>query len=122
MQFQFSKEYSDEEACIFQLISNKKNDFLNFFVDFFMDLPGFMTIYKDKFFSRIKDFIDDNNYILALKEKFNKKCDENKNCIKNEENNELLGLKRKRIEENIFSFFIFTLSKLNSSLFSIIWG
>ena len=120
MQFQFSKEYSDEEACIFQLISNKKNDFLNFFVDFFMDLPGFMTIYKDKFFSRIKDFIDDNNYILALKEKFNKKCDENKNYIKNEDNNELLGLKRKRIEENILSAYAKELKLLENDYPQII--
>ena len=120
MQFQFSKEYSDEEACIFQLISNKKNDFLNFFVDFFMDLPGFMTIYKDKFFSRIKDFIDDNNYILAIKEKFNKKCDENKNYIKNEDNNELLGLKRKRIEEKILSAYAKELKLLENDYPQII--
>ena len=45
--FKMTKEYSDEEACIFQLISNKKKQFLNFFTDFFINLPGFVTIYKD---------------------------------------------------------------------------
>ena len=99
--FKFSKEYSDEESCIFQLISNKKNDFLNFFSDFFMDLPGFMAIYKDKFFSRIKDFIDDKNYIFALKDKFNKKCSETKTSEKDSEKNDFLGLKRKRNKDSI---------------------
>ena len=98
--FKFSKEYADEESCIFQLISNKKNDFLNFFTDFFMDLPGFMTIYKDKFFSKIKDFIDDKNYIFALKDKFTKKYIENKNSEKEEDKTDLLGLKRKRNKDN----------------------
>ena len=119
-QFQFSKEYSDEEACIFQLISNKKNDFLNFFVDFFMDLPGFMTIYKDKFFSKIKDFIEDKNYILSLKEKFEKKCDENNKEKELVEKNDMLGLKRKRTEENILSAYAAELKLLENDYPQII--
>lgn len=98
--FQYSKEYSDEEICIFQLISNKKREFLNFFSDFFMDLPGFMTIYKDKFFSKIKDFIDDNNYIFILKNKFDKKFNVNNNTNIDKEIKNYLGIKRKRKKTN----------------------
>ena len=98
-----TKEYSDEEACIFQLISNKKKQFLNFFTDFFINLPGFVTIYKDKFFSKIKDFIDDNNYIFSLKDEYLKKYPENNKNQNNditEGKNGFLGLKRKRYKEN----------------------
>ena len=101
--FKMTKEYSDEEACIFQLISNKKKQFLNFFTDFFINLPGFVTIYKDKFFSKIKDFIDDNNYIFSLKDEYLKKYPENNKNQNNditEGKNGFLGLKRKRYKEN----------------------
>ena len=118
--FKFSKEYSDEESCIFQLISNKKNDFLNFFTDFFMDLPGFMTLYKDKFFTKIKDFIDDKNYIFALKDKYNKKYNENKTSEKDSEKNDLLGLKRKRSKQNVVSAYDTELKLLESDYPQII--
>ena len=103
--FQLSKEYSEEEACVFQLISNKKKLFFDFFTDFFLDLPGFITIYKEKFFSRIKDFIDDKDYIFDLEQKYKMKYPENHlnlefnnnvNVNSNKEENNLLGNKRER--------------------------
>ena len=112
--FQLSKQYSEEEACVFQLISNKKKEFFDFFTDFFIDLPGFITIYKEKFFSRIKDFIDDKNYIFDLEQKYKSKYPEGNmqlylnnngtNNIKKEEQkeeNNLLGNKRERPMDNI---------------------
>ena len=112
--FQLSKQYSEEEACVFQLISNKKKEFFNFFIEFFIDLPGFITIYKEKFFSRIKDFIDDKDYIFDLEQKYKSKYPEsnmqlylnniNINNIKEEEQkeeNNLLGHKRERPKDNI---------------------
>ena len=112
--FQLSKQYSEEEACVFQLISNKKKEFFNFFTDFFIDLPGFITIYKEKFFSRIKDFIDDKDYIFDLEQKYKSKYPEGNmqlylnnngaNNIKKEEQkeeNNLLGNKRERPMDNI---------------------
>ena len=118
--FKFSKEYADEESCIYQLISNKKNDFLNFFTDFFMDLPGFMTIYKDKFFSKIKDFIDDKNYIFSLKDKFTKKYNENKNSEKEDDKTDYLGIKRKRNKDNALSAYDTELKLLESDYPQII--
>ena len=113
--FQLSKEYSEEEACVFQLISNKKKLFFDFFTDFFIDLPGFITIYKDKFFSRIKDFIDDKDYIYELEQKYKSKypesnmfIDSNDNIHANytqeeeqKEENNLIGNKRERPKDNI---------------------
>ena len=110
--FQLSKEYSEEEACVFQLISNKKKLFFDFFTDFFLDLPGFITIYKEKFFSRIKDFIDDKDYIFDLEQKYKMKYPENHlnlefnnnvNVNSNKEKNNLLGNKRERSKENTLS-------------------
>ena len=63
------KEYENEEKCVFQLISNKKSEFINFFGEIIINLPGFMTIYKDKFFARLVEFIDDKNYVNDLKNK-----------------------------------------------------
>ena len=63
------KEYDNEEKCVFQLISNKKNEFINFFGEIIINLPGFMTIYKDKFFARLIEFIGDKNYVNDLKNK-----------------------------------------------------
>ena len=63
------KEYDNEERCVFQLISNKKNEFINFFGEIIINLPGFMTIYKDKFFARLSEFIGDKNYVNDLKNK-----------------------------------------------------
>ena len=74
-----------------------------------MDLPGFMTLYKDKFFSKIKDFIDDKNYIFTLKNNFNKKCEERDkskkidNSESSEDKNDFLGLKRNRAKEDKLS-------------------
>ena len=88
-----------------------------------MDLPGFMTIYKDKFFSRIKDFIDDKNYIFALKEKYNKKLEEKiKNNFKEneEEKIDFLGLKRKRLKEDKLSAYDLELKMLESDYPQII--
>ena len=114
--FQLSKQYSEEESCVFQLISNKKKEFFDFFIEFFIDLPGFITIYKEKFFSRIKDFIDDKDYIFDLEQKYKSKYPESylqlelKNNIKNVNNikkeeqideNNLLGYKRERSKDNI---------------------
>ena len=64
-----NKEYENEENCIFQLISNKKNEFINFFGEIIINFPGFMTIYKDKFFAKLNEFIGDKNYIEDLKSK-----------------------------------------------------
>lgn len=63
------KEYDNEEKCVFQLISNKKNEFINFFGEIIINLPGFMTIYKDKFFARLIEFLGDKNYVNDLKNK-----------------------------------------------------
>ena len=63
------KEYDNEEKCVFQLISNKKNEFINFFGEIIINLPGFMTIYKDKFFARLIEFLGDKNYVNELKNK-----------------------------------------------------
>ena len=89
-----NKELSNEETCLFQLISNKKNKFLQFFSEFFINLPGFLTIYKDKFFSKIKEYINDKNYINTLKDK----CHEISINYKyiDEVDDKYLGNKRKR--------------------------
>ena len=92
---EITKDYLNEESCIFQLISNKKAEFLNYF-DFFIQLPGFTSIYKDKFFSKIKDFIYDKNYIFNLKQKYTQKCEKHEDNAKND----YLGFKRKRFKED----------------------
>ena len=63
------KEYDNEEKCVFQLILNKKSEFINFFGEIIINLPGFMTIYKDKFFARLIEFVGDKNYVNELKNK-----------------------------------------------------
>ena len=93
-----NKELSNEETCLFQLISNKKNKFLQFFSEFFINLPGFLTIYKDKFFSKIKEYINDKTYINSLKDK----CHEISMNYKyiDEVDEKYLGNKRKREKLN----------------------
>ena len=104
--FKYSKEYLEEENCIFHLISNKKESFKNFFPEFFIDLPGFTSIYKDKFFSKLNELIDDEKLFFELFHKYESKIEKSENCVSNTDNinnkeiNEikknLLGLKRKR--------------------------
>ena len=93
-----NKELSNEEKCLFQLISNKKKEFIPFFSDFFINLPGFLTIYKDKFFSKIKEYINDKHYINTLKNK----CHEISKNYKyiDEFDEKYLGNKRKREKSN----------------------
>ena len=89
-----NRELSIEEACLFQLILSKKIEFITFFSEFFINLPGFLRLYKDKFFSKLNEFIDDKNYINILKDK----CQEiplNYKSI-NELDEKYLGSKRKR--------------------------
>ena len=98
-----NKELVNEEVCLFQLICSKKKEFLNFYTEFFINLPGFLNIYKDKFFAKLNEFINDKHYINTLKDK----CHEislNYKCI-NELDEKYLGNKRKRdkiynIDEN----------------------
>ena len=104
--FKYSKEYLEEENCIFHLISNKKESFKKFFTEFFIDLPGFTSIYKDKFFSKLNELIDDEKLFFELFHKYESKVEGNENCFlndnnindkeKNEVKKDLLGFKRKR--------------------------
>ena len=104
--FKYSKEYLEEENCIFHLISNKKESFKKFFTEFFIDLPGFTSIYKDKFFSKLNELIDDEKLFFELFHKYESKVEGNENCVlndnnindkeKNEVKKDLLGFKRKR--------------------------